>query len=565
MNKLANDAPNTVTLTINNLKCTVQGPPQAHFLLADKLSLPVKGAHFSDLYKNGQWDGVKRFYALKTKSFDTGLLRWARQLLLDGGFHCEVKDARVRPPVHYCSMEGFKTPLRDYQEDAVRKAVKATRGVIYAATGSGKTEISFAIIHLLNLKSIFIVNSIDLLNQTAERIEKTIPSSCVKIIGDSTVRQLGTGEPWIYVATMQTLNKKPELIKGIKFDVKISDECHGVAAKTWKKVMDSIDAYYAFGLSGSFDDEHEDPIRYAEIVGSTGHPIVKITSSELVEQGHLVKPDITMLQYTNANLIVTDNYNTAVDRAIVEDVLLNTKIIPAIVRKMNGKKLLILVRFINHGKSILAALQKRGIPSVYVNGGNSGDERKRAITALRTGQVKVLIASNIFNQGVDIPEIEAILNLGCDKTYKSIFQKLGRGLRNSHGKTGLVYYDIWPKHCRFLDSASDTRRETYEYMGFTPKVVNACRYLGIAYEHEVAINVQREPQDKTTTVIKKPKATSKAYWDENQQRWREKIPKYVPIVPPKTSNSTDNFKRLHEEKQAEIRNSKRMFLLNKIK
>ena len=563
----AENAKGIVKLKINNLKCTVEGPYNAHVALVDGMALPVKGAHFSPLYKSGNWDGMKRFYTINGRKFDTGLIRWAKTILVEKGYEVHVEDCRVKPVGDMRSMEGFATKLRDYQEDTVAKAIKATRGILCISVGGGKTEIALAIMHTLNLKSIFIVNSIDLLNQTAERIQRTIPSACVQVIGEGKQWKLGEGDPWLYVATMQTLFKKPELIKGIKFDVKISDECHGVAAKTWKKVMDSIDAYYSYGLSGSFDLEYEDPIRYREITGSTGKPIVTITTSELVWQGHLVKPKITMLQYYNQYTSTTSNYNTAIEKGIVKSEILNKKIIPKLIRKLDGNKLMILVRLIQHGHDIVKTLTKMGINCAYVNGANSGDQRTDAIQKLRTGQINVLVASNIFNQGVDIPEIDAILNLGCDKSYKGVFQKLGRGLRLSNGKDVLQYFDIWPVNSDFLHRSSMEREEKYKYLGFKPDTVDACRYLGIPFAQENRlVSVKQEPiKQPNIDTNHKPKETATAYWDKNKQKWVQKVPEYVAPVAKAIPNTSSDFIQKYKEKIAKIREDKKKFLLNKIK
>lgn len=555
---------NEVILRYNNLHCTVEGEYNAHYLLVDRMAIFTKGAQYSEQFKSLAWDGMKRFYSIKSRKFATGLLRWARDLLTEGGYTVTMVDERARPIMPLRSMEGFTTELRDYQTDIVEKALQATRGVIGVATGGGKTEIALAILHRLHLKSIFLVNSIDLLNQTAERIMKTIPAASVKIIGEGCQRQIGEGVPWLYVATVQTLNIKPELIKGVHFDVKISDECHGVAASTWKKVMDSIDAYYSYGLSGSFDKYHEDEIRYREIIGCTGNPIVKLTASSLVESGHLVKPKIVMLQYDSGVNVDPFKYHVAVKEAITECDIVNKKIIPRLVAKLAGKKVMILVKMLHHGKTLLNRLTSLGINCTFVSGASTGEVRLQGMNGLKTGTLDVLIASNIFNQGVDIPQIDAIINLGCDRAYKNVFQKLGRGLRNAEGKEELLYFDLWPTNSRFLSEASLGRKEKYEYLGFSPVVVDALEYLNIARKAKIT-SVVGEPRRQPVRSDTKVKSTDKAFWSEAKQQWVELPAKFVKMPVPVIESSMEKLKRLHRQRVEAVAEDRRLALLNKIK
>ena len=471
----------SVTLYVENLLTRVVAEDvSVHHLLNEKMAIMVNGAWFSQLYKDGKWDGRIRFYKLKTQTFETGLLHKVVTILRSEGYAPSIKFIRKKPRSLYegeFTRDMLRTPLREYQCEAVDIAKKCTRGILALPTGSGKTEIAMAIINELRVPTIFVVNSVDLLYQTSKRFMDTIPRIHVTALGDSKIQTYGNPRDLnVVVSTFQTLHKKPNLIWNRRFNMKISDECHGVAAKTWREVMYTIDAYYSFGLSGSIDQYYEDNVRYHEIMGSTGRPIVVITPEQLVDQGYLVKPEIVMVKYTpkikaiSRRKTASWGYADVYLNEVVNDDYLNGKLIPNLlylhVRKR--QKCLILVNRVEHGKRLISLLERKNVKSRWVYGADPAAKRLEAIVALRSGSINVLVASKIFNQGVDIPEIDVIINIGCDDSYRNVFQKLGRGLRIAKGKDTFRYYDIWPMDNHYLEAAAEGRVSKYKYLGFQP-------------------------------------------------------------------------------------------------
>ena len=103
--------------------------------------------------------------------YPTGLYSILNKILTECGYTHDVIDARCVPKFG-TQLQMHSKKLRDYQEEVVTKAIESERGVIKIATGGGKTVIAAAIVARLNLKTLFIVYSIDLLQQTADEFEK---------------------------------------------------------------------------------------------------------------------------------------------------------------------------------------------------------------------------------------------------------------------------------------------------------------------------------------------------------------------------------------------------------
>jgi len=157
--------------------------------------------------------------------YPTGLYSTLESVLNDCRLTFNVIDARNVPIIGE-PLKMHSKQLRDYQEEVVEKSIEAERGVIKVATGGGKTVIAAAIVARLNLKTLFIVYSIDLLEQTADEFEKMFQIKVGKIGGGHCdIKQIN-------ICTVQTLHSA--------FDLKYSaiDEENMFKEKIQKHVLE---------------------------------------------------------------------------------------------------------------------------------------------------------------------------------------------------------------------------------------------------------------------------------------------------------------------------------------
>jgi hypothetical protein len=89
-----------------------------------------------------------------------------------------------------------------------------------------------------------------------------------------------------------------------------------------------------------------------------------------------------------------------------------------------------------------------GIPALAVSGQTPGAEREAALLALRSRQLNVLFAADLFNEGVDLPEVDTVLFLRPTQSATVFLQQLGRGLRRAPGKAVLTALDFIGQHRR---------------------------------------------------------------------------------------------------------------------
>src|SRR5579872_2625399 len=88
------------------------------------------------------------------------------------------------------------------------------------------------------------------------------------------------------------------------------------------------------------------------------------------------------------------------------------------------------------------SFRRAGIPATAITSDSANNERSQAANRLRNREVNVLFTVDLFNEGVDIPEVDCILFLRPTESSTVFLQQLGRGLRLDTGKTTVLVLDF---------------------------------------------------------------------------------------------------------------------------
>ena len=97
---------------------------------------------------------------------------------------------------------------------------------------------------------------------------------------------------------------------------------------------------------------------------------------------------------------------------------------------------------IEHAKYMAQYFQENGVSSIALTGNSDNEVRENAAKLLRDGALKFIFAVDIYNEGVDIPEVNTVLFLRPTESLTVFLQQLGRGLRLSEGKEFLTVMDF---------------------------------------------------------------------------------------------------------------------------
>jgi superfamily II DNA or RNA helicase len=454
-----------VKIEIDNIFCTVTNANKSSIDILEKsLSTFAPGYQYSYQYKRKFWNG--RVSLFSDSTFLTGLLPTVLNLVKEP---VTLVDNRSLPTI---SMSVPTVPLRDYQWDAINNAVSNTlnntwwpRGVIKIPTGGGKTACAAGIIQMVNKPTLFIVNTKDLLWQ-AHRVFTNYGIQ-TGVIGDGKYEIQNTT-----VATVQSiyslLNNNPIKLRFLRtIEQVFFDEAHLVAATLEKgniflKAAALIpSAYMRWGLSATpyMKDQYSNWL----LEGVTGKIVYEIKNKELIDKGYLSEGRVVMFNIPQDNYIA-NSWPNCYDEGVVAYPKRNNKIVELIASK--SKPVLVLVQREGHGTLLSNMCNQKGLNVPFIFGNHSSKERIQAIKDLRSGKIDGVIASTIWDQGVDIQEIKTLILAGGGKSPVRNLQRLGRGLRISEGKSHLEAYDFYDNSTRWLRNHSNERKKLWTSEGF---------------------------------------------------------------------------------------------------
>ena len=420
------------------------------------------GYMFMPKYKEGHWDGyISLSNGLK---FPTGLLKRVYNAIKKKGYNVNVLYSSNGKTPHYEVTEDMLDGiiLRDYQIDAVNKLLESKRGVAKMATNSGKTEVFAAIIKAMNIpQTLVLVTRKELLYQTAERLQTRLGG----VDGDKLIGRIGDGikeDGNVIVAMIQTLSRMDDVeLNNIFGDnqVIVIDECHHGSAEKMLEVLEKIPGYYRYGFSGT--PLKNDVLSDLKLISYTGEIVVEVSNEELIQMGHSAKPKIFVHRIESyvGNGLLT--YFEAYDSCIVRNNTRNSKI-ATLAAESNGVVLVIVER-IEHGVVLQNSMQRY---SVFVNGGDSTEDRMNTIDNMRSGVGGTYIATQIFDEGIDIPAIDTLILAAGGKSNIRLLQRIGRGLRKKQGENELIVHDFLDDTNDYLYDHSIDRIRVYENEGF---------------------------------------------------------------------------------------------------
>lgn len=101
---------------------------------------------------------------------------------------------------------------------------------------------------------------------------------------------------------------------------------------------------------------------------------------------------------------------------------------------------------VDHARFMARVFNEVGIPSKAIWADSPDEERKSALTDLADRRINVLFSVDIFNEGVDVPEVDTLLMLRPTDSPTLFLQQLGRGLRKNPGKTVCTVLDFVGQH-----------------------------------------------------------------------------------------------------------------------
>jgi len=436
-----------IVIEINNVKTKISGlSPKQVEEISFLMSFEVGGAEAIARFvpKAWEWDGRKKLFRKSgiregSGSFPTGLLPSLLAYFKENDVDIKgIKFVNEREaPEGNCGLQiKSDITLRDYQEDLVQVTNKRDRGVILLATGGGKTICSASIIENKDMETLFITPNVGLREQTAKVFKS--------LFGKEFVSTKVTGDAPIIVANIGSLvNKDAKYFK--RFKLLLIDEFHHSSSDGYLKINNHcVNAYHRYGLTGSFvRTDGTDMVMH----GVLSNVIYEKSASELIREGWLVKPRITLLEH-KITRILSKNYRLAYDIATQNDDLnLMAVRIAEMKAHDEGKQVIILVRKVLHGEMI--ARMMKG--AVFIHGEMKVADREAIQKLFVEKKVKIIVATSVLGEGTDIPAIDVLINLRYQKGEIETVQGAGRALRTTDGKNVFSEGYVGKTYCEIFD------------------------------------------------------------------------------------------------------------------
>jgi superfamily II DNA or RNA helicase len=436
-------------------------PERLRKIINLKYSYSKDGVFHSEKYKSGQWDGRKYFF--KHDCLPYAFVHNVEELLEDYndkfGTNYEFKftdyrDSEVMNRKYDTVFKESDIKLRYYQEEAVNMALIKEVGILALGCSAGKTIIAADLIKKLNKKILFLVNRVELAEQTREELENYLGIN----VGLMTEGELIV-EPQIIVASIQTifaiLKRKDSTSIILKDYLKslpviIADEIQNLKNSGYYKSVysNTPNLKYCIGLSGTPFRSQGDSLEMNSLVG---FPIYWKSNEALTEEGFLCPSKCLFVN--NCLTHDYDEYSTAYDAYIVENEERN-KIIANMANKFkDDKKILILTRRLTHAEKLHELIPN----SIVITGVTDKKFRREGFESFKTTNGLVLIGSTkIFSAGINIPSLDMIINATAHKSSIDSIQIVGRVKRKFEGKT-IGYFIDFLDNGRFFNQASKDR------------------------------------------------------------------------------------------------------------
>jgi superfamily II DNA or RNA helicase len=438
-----------------------------------------------DSYMNRKWDKpnpIIDFYNETKHSLPLGFKDQVIKTFSDYAEYKKMKLNLVINDTRKFNEEKISMPekfingheLRYYQKDAVKVILDNKIAAIQSSTGSGKTEMSIDVIRQLTYKTLFVVDRKELMKQTIERIE-----SCLGI----KVGKLGDSErdlQHVTVGMVQTINScinnnDTEIIEYLKsVRLTIMDEAHKCSADSYVTLNRYItNSEYKVLMSGTLKRNDGEDMKLYSIAGEIKY---SKPARELIDEGILMKPQIffiedymtkeeerqTRLTCSTGLINEQDQYPIFYDKFIVNNEVRNNLIKDVVnVVSKNNKKILILVKLIEHGKKLEQLIPN----SKYVYGETPKKEREDIFNSFSKGELNIMITMiSIASEGLDWPALELLCQASGSKTDNKIIQGIGRILRKCEGKEQPTYIDFLD-YGGMIKNASICRRRALKREG----------------------------------------------------------------------------------------------------
>jgi superfamily II DNA or RNA helicase len=348
----------------------------------------------------------------------------------------------------------FQQQILD-QLEAEREVRGEYKNLVVAATGTGKTMIAAFDYRNYRRKHperpgrlLFVAHREEILKQAQYSFQEVLkdPNFGELYVGDHRPEK---GEDLF--ASIQTINARAlyDHLPADYFDYIVVDEFHHAAAPTYQKLLGFFRPQILLGLTAT--PERMDGKSILDYFDQ--HCAAEIRLPEAIDRGLLCPfqyfgvtdtVDLSGLRWTRGGYDISELNGVYVgDRKAAEqraDHILRA--LDRYVTDIDEVKGLGFCVSVEHARFMAEYFDRCGVPSLALSGASPKEDRESAKEQLTDGTLRFIFVVDLYNEGVDIPEVNTVLFLRPTESLTIFLQQLGRGLRLAEGKECLTVLDF---------------------------------------------------------------------------------------------------------------------------
>ena len=341
------------------------------------------------------------------------------------------------------------------QLEAERTVRGHRRNLVVAATGTGKTVISALDYKRFRKQSprkpcrlLFVAHREEILRQSLYTFRAVVKDANFGELFVGNYRPESIDHLFLSIQTFNSQNFTAKTAPGF-YDYIIVDEFHHAAAPTYQKLLSYYQPQILLGLTAT--PERMDG---KSILPYFGNRIAaEIRLPEAIDRkllcpfqyfGVTDTADLSTLKWSAGGYDkgeLSDLYTLSGAVANRRADLVISSLLKYVTDIAEVKGLGFCVS-IEHAQFMCRYFNEHNIPSMFLTGKSPDDERKAAKRRLVGGDVRFIFVVDIYNEGVDIPEVNTVLFLRPTESLTIFLQQLGRGLRLAEGKECLTVLDF---------------------------------------------------------------------------------------------------------------------------
>jgi len=430
---------------------------------------------------------------------------------------------------HIVILPGLELRPEPFQERLLELVALARqqghhRNLIVAATGTGKTvmaAVDYARLResLPRARLLFVAHREEILNQSLATFRYAM-------------RDASFGEKWVgnahpkdfehVFASIQMLNSTDlNSLPVDHFDVVIVDEFHHAAAASYVRLLNHLQPRELLGLTAT--PERSDGL-------SIFHWFDNRIAAELrlwdaIDQGRLAPfvyygvhdgLDLTSVPWKRGQ-----GYDVeALSRLYTSTDVWARLVLAQLLQHVHDVKTMRCLGFcvsVEHARFMAKHFNEAGVAAIAVWGNSSETERRDALRRLADGTIRVVFSVDLFNEGIDVPNVDTILMLRPTESATLFMQQLGRGLRRSAKKTV----------CTVLDFVGTHRKEFRYDLRFRALIGGSRKELEKAVESgfpylPAGCHLQLDRQS-TEIILRSLRTAVPSFWKAKVEEFREMV------------------------------------------